>query len=115
MLTPDVSFQNRPLSACEIDAVKRQLRRWVVRQCWISGLVIYFATFALTQPSFGMGGPNYLTATFVALAGAALVGLFTAVRAYLHVQKLLATQAGLTLQYRLGQLLRGNFKRRTDE
>ena len=55
--------------------VKRQLRRWVVRQSVFAGIVVWGVVLFVTHPRFGMGGPNYPLATLFALAAVGMVAL----------------------------------------
>jgi len=90
------------MKTCDLERVRRELKRWGVRQCIIYGVAAYIAAVAFIHPPFGMGKSNYLLQALVALA-AAIVGLVTSVRASLLVQQILAASAGSTLSYRLGQ------------
>ncbi len=98
--------QTNPDSGSLAEA-KWQLRRWVVRQSVVAGILVWGAAFIFTQPSFGMGGPNYISATIASLVGAAAVALVAYIRAVLHFQRILATKEGSTLAYRLGKMFGG--------
>ncbi len=96
----------------DVEGVKRQLKRWILKRCAVCGGVVFIATFVLTQPSFGIGGPNFLSATIVATVATAITGMLLAARAFLHLQHVLAARAGLTLPYRLGRWLRGHLPKK---
>ena len=90
--------------------VKRQLRRWGVRQSVFAGVVIWGVALAVTHPPFGMGGPNYPLAAIVALTVAGVVALVAHARAFLLIQRILADTDGSTLGYRLGRIFGWNVK-----
>lgn len=96
----------RPASDVDIDRVRRQLRRWVVVRTATCAAFVYVLAFVGTQPSFGMGGPNYLSAALIAGMAAAVVGILLAARAYLHLQRILAENSGSTLWYQVGRKVR---------
>jgi hypothetical protein len=93
--------------------VKRQLQRRVGRQSVVAGIIVWGVVFVFTQPQFGTGGPNYVSATIASLVGAGVVALMAQIRAFLHFQQILATKDGSTLSYRVGQLFGRILRRRS--
>jgi hypothetical protein len=100
------------LSEADIDDLKRRLKGWVIRRTVICAAFVFAPAFVATQPSFGMGGPNFLSATLIAVAVAAMVGVFLAARAYLQLQRIRAENSGSTLPYEVGRKLRAILKKR---
>jgi hypothetical protein len=101
------------MTTSDLEKVRRELKRWVVRKCVIYGIAAYIAAIAFIHPPFGMGEPNYLLQALIAFAAAAIVGLVASARACLHVQQILAASVGSTLPYRLGQLFGRRLRRRS--
>jgi hypothetical protein len=97
----------QPADDFDIDVGRRQLKWWVVRRSLACGAFVFVLAFMLTQPPFGMGGPNYSSAALIAGAGTAVAAILLAARAYLHLQRILAERAGSTLWYRMGRKLSG--------
>ena len=102
-----------PADDFDIDGAKRRLQRWVVERSVACGAIVFPLAFVLTQPPFGMGGPNYLFPAIIACAAVAMVGILLAARAYLHLQRILAKRAGSTLWYRMGRWLRAKVAKTT--
>lgn len=100
------------LSEVEIEDLKRRLKRWVLVRTVICAAFVFLPVFATTQPSFGMGGPNYISAALIAGPVAAMVGLLLAARAYLHLQRVLAENGGSTLSSQVGRKVRAMFLKR---
>ena len=94
------------LTEADIDDLKCRLKRWVRVRTAICAAFVFLLVFATTQPPFGMGGPNLISAVLVAATLAAFVGLLLAARAYLHLQRILAENSGSTLSYQVGRKLR---------
>jgi hypothetical protein len=91
--------------------LKRQLRRWVVRQSVFVGFVVAGVALVVTHSPFGMGGPNYPLAAIFALAAAGMVALVGRARAFLHIQRILAGIEARSFEYRLGKIFGRNLRR----
>jgi hypothetical protein len=102
----------QPADDFDIDSARRQLKRWVVRRSLACGAFVFVPALVLTQPQFGMGGPNYFSAPLIAGAAAAMVGVLLAARAYLHLQRIVAERAGSTLCYWMGRQFRAKVAKR---
>lgn len=106
-----MSTQRTSSDSDSLGGVKRQLRRWVVRQSVFAGIVVWGLALFVTHPPFGMGGPNYPLAAIVALSVAGVVALVARARAFLHIQRILADKDGSTPGYRLGRMFGGNVRK----
>ncbi|MBS0266285.1 MAG: hypothetical protein JSS02_30425 [Planctomycetes bacterium] len=95
------------LTSAEIADLKHRLKHWVRFRTTICGAVVFILVFAAARwPTWGTVWTNITFAAIVTVPLAAFVGLLLQARAYLHLQRILAEDAGSTLSFEIGRKLR---------
>ena len=89
-----------------------QLTWSIVNRCFVWGVVVFFVTLLGTNLPFGMGGSDYLFATLVGGAAAALVGLLAGSLVFLNMQLAKMTDTRITESRRFGLWLHRLFARK---